>query len=218
MQSQNLTATPTPSPAEVVEKATQVIDAFQNLGPLMAVLGVAALALAFALLIAWINRSGTAAVVNVLASASTQKDKDIADLKAQRAQEHKEHLESISALHNQAVRTNDLFEAMNNRGLERDKQQQLLVETQGQIVTELEKMTSVGSVPVQEIRTHVREIKSIVDGIDVRTADWNGILAVITPLLVELGALRAEAKKHSTQPIPKIDMPAETPTPEANPS
>lgn len=206
--------TPTPSPAELVRDATQIINVWNSLGPIMAVLGVCAIALIIVLLVTRDNTKGSATVLSVLANNNAQKDKDILDLKSQREQEHKQHIESMTMLAEQGRRANDLFEAMNNRGSERDKQQQRMVESQAQIAGDLKTMVTLGSAPVQEIRSKVNEIVGIVSTIDGRTADWNSILSVITPLLVELGALRQEAKKHSTQPIPAIDPPTNG---EANP-
>lgn len=208
MQNSTPQPTSTPSPAEIVEQATRVLDTWDNLGPLMAVLGVAALALAFALFLAWSNRNSNSSVITTLVNTALQKDKDIADLKEQRKQEHDQHIESMKVLAEQSTRTNDLFDAMNNRGTERDKQQQRLVETQDKIATRFESLLTEGSKPVQEIQAKVTEILILANKIDGRTADWNSILNVITPLLVELGALRQEAKKHSTQPIPAIADPA----------
>lgn len=202
--------TPTPIPVEVVEKAVQVIDAFQSLGPIMAVLGLAALALVVVLLNAWSNRNSNASVVTTLVNAALQKDKDIADLKEQRQQEHEQHIEAMNRLDAQGARTNDLSQeangilrAFNERGSERDGVQRQLAE-------DIHAIVSTGSLPVQEILQRVRGITDILALVDTRTADWTAVLSVITPLIVELGALKAEAKKHSTQPIPFVNHPNES--------
>jgi len=198
-------ATPTPVPsAELVRQATQLIDVWHNLGPLMALLGVVVLALIIVLLNTRDNNKGNATVLSVLADNNIQKDKDIVDLKAQRDQENKQHLERMDALRAQAERANDLAAqgnailiAINDRGLERDAVQKQMAEDMHTIV-------NAGSVPVQEILQRVRTFTDVLTRIDTRTADWSAVVTVIQPLMLELGALRAEAKKHSTQPIPAI--------------
>ncbi len=203
--------TPEPPPAELIEQATRVIDIWNSLGPIMAVLAVAALALVVVIIISLSNRSSNATAISVLATTTQQKDREIEEQKRQREQDRHQHMESLSAIQAQAQRANDLFEAMNNRGMARDAQQQRMVEMQAQIVNDLKVIATTGSLPVQEIKAKVLEIVGIVTRIDTRTADWNAILETITPLLVELGTLRTEAKKHKTQPIPVIDIPPVVP-------
>lgn len=201
--------TATPSPAEVVKQATEIINTWNDLTPLMAVLGVAALALVIVLLISWSNRSNNTAAITVLANANAQAQKDLADLKEQRRQEHEQHIESLSAIAAQGNRTNDIAEQGNkilqaqmDRGLERDA-------TQKQLADDFHALLNTGSKPVQEILARVQTIAEGVKMLDARTADWPDVLKVVTPLLIELGALKQEAKKHSTQPIPVIDVPLE---------
>lgn len=203
--------TPTPSPAELTKQVGELVSIWNTLTPIMAVLFVVLVALGIVGLFLWINRNNSSTAINVIANSNAQKDKEIIELRAQREQDRKQNTENMTLLSQQFTRSNDLFEAMNNRGGERDKQQQRMVESQAQIASDLKVMVTSGSAPVQEIRTRVNEIVGIVSTIDGRTADWNGILSIITPLLIELGALRTEAKKHSTQPIPVID-----PVPPAN--
>jgi DNA anti-recombination protein RmuC len=173
----------------------------------MAILAVAALALFVVLLNSWINRNSNSTVMKVLATANEQKDKDIQDLKAQRDQENRHHNERMEVLRVQVERTNDLSEQANNilatinaHGVERDS-------IQKQVAEDIHTMVSSGSLPVQEILARVRTFTDVLTRIDTRTADWNAIMIVIQPLMLELGALRAEAKKHATQPIPAIEPP-----------
>lgn len=204
--------TPTAPPAELIEQAVRVIDIWQTLGPLMAVLLVAAMAIAVVFANNWINRNSSSSAINVLSHSNTQKEKELEESKTQREQDRQQHVESIRILSEQSTRANDLWEAMNNRSGERDKQQQRMVEAQEKIASDLGVIINDGSTPVREIKTKVGEIVNIVTAIDSRTADWDGILQVITPLLIELGALRTEAKKHRTQPIAPITMPIENNT------
>jgi hypothetical protein len=199
--------TPTPSApsAELVKQAAEIVDIWNSLGPLMAILAVAALALFVVLLNSWINRNSSSTVLSVLASTNAQKDKDILDLKAQRDQENRHHNERMEVLRVQVERTNDLSEQANNilatinaHGVERDS-------IQKQVAEDIHTMVSSGSLPVQEILARVRTFTDVLTRIDTRTADWNAIMIVIQPLMLELGALRAEAKKHATQPIPAIE-------------
>jgi hypothetical protein len=199
------TPTDTP-PDELLDKAERVIDIWNSLGPLMAILGVAALALIVIGLISYSSRNSSSTAIKVLEKISERQDKEIIVLQQQSTEDRGKYIESIKVVAEQSTRANDLFEAMNNRGGQRDLQQQRMVELQAQIAANQKTMIESGSEPVREIKAKVGEIKDIVTRIDTHTADWNGILQVITPLLVELGALRQEAKKHSTQPIPKMDI------------
>lgn len=215
------TPSPTPSPAEVVRQATEIINTWNDLTPLMAVLGVAALALAVVMIISWNNRNSSAAAIEVLAKANAQKEQELADLKEQRRQEHEQHIESLAAIADQNNRANDLSQQANtlieqsnsilkaqmDRGLERDA-------TQKQLADDFHALMNTGSKPVQEILSRVHTIAKGVEMLDTRTADWPDVLKVITPLLIELGALKQEAKKHSTQPIPAVNP---APQPEINP-
>lgn len=200
------TATPSAAEvAEVLDKAEQVIDIWNSLGPLMAVLLFGALAMVVVLVVVYSNRGSASAAITVLAKHSDRQDKDITDLKERNQLEREQNQASLKMIGEQMARSNDLWEANNTQVGQRAMQQQRMVEVTGQIATDLKTIATTGSPSVQEIKTKVGEIFGIVTGIKADTADWNGILNVITPLLVELGALRAEAKKHSTQPIPAID-------------
>lgn len=201
------TNTPEPSPAEVVQQAERIIDIWNSLGPIMAILFVAALALVVVFVIVWSSRNNSNTLLNLLASNNAQKDREIQELREQRRVDQQQHIESLSAIHEQNMRANDLsatsiaiLNIMNNQNNERYDGQKIMA-------SQIEALATQGSAPVQEIKAKVVEILGIAGRLDNRTADWNGILTVITPLLVELGALRIEAKKHSTQPIPKIDPP-----------
>lgn len=191
-------------PDEFLDKAERVIDIWNSIGPLMAILGVMALALIVVGAAAYFNRNSTSTAIKVLANITDRQDKEIAELKTQGSTDREKYIQSISVVAEQSTRANDLFEAMNNRGGQRDQQQQRLVESQAQIAADLKVMSTQGSQPVQDIKTKVGEILDLTNRIDSRTADWDGILTAISPLLVELGALRIEAKKHRTQPIPQI--------------
>lgn len=193
------------SPTELLDKAERVIDIWNSLGPVMAILGVVALALVVIGFISYSSRNSSSTAIKVLSTISDRQDKEIAELKKQSTTDREKYVQSIGVVAEQSTRANDLFEAMNNRGGQRDQQQQRLVESQAQIAADLKVMSTQGSQPVQNIRAKVDEILILTNQIDTRTADWDGILSAITPLLVELGALRTEAKKHRTQPIPKID-------------
>jgi DNA anti-recombination protein RmuC len=209
MQTTFPTATATPSPSEIVkqiEQVTQVIDVFKSLGPVMGLLFIVGLVLFAMLIVMWFSRNNLNTVTNILANNNAQKDKEINDLKAQREQAQKQHVESLSAIHKQMQRGNDLsensnriLEAVNTRGGQRDLDQQ-------KMAADLHEMVSSGSKPVQEILQRVREIAEGINRLDMRTADWPETVKAVTSLMQELGGLRAEAKKHSTQPIPVIDI------------
>lgn len=202
------TPTSTPSPAELVRDATQIVNTWNSLGPVMALLAVVALAIGAILLVLWSSRNSNSAAITVLAQSNSDKEKELSDLKAQRAQENAQHQEIMLAVKEQMKRSNDIGQTanetlitVNNRGLDRDTVQKQLAEDVHTIV-------SAGSLPVQEILNRVRSMAEVISKIDARTADWSTVALAVTPLMIELGALRTEAKKHSTQPIPAIDPPA----------
>lgn len=203
------TPTETPIPTSlVVEQATKVIDSFNSLGFGLAALFVIFIALALIGLVIWSGRNSNSTALSVLVTSNAQKTQDLIDLKAQRDQEHQQHLEAMGKLEIQAARTNDLSQeangilrAFNERGSERDG-------VQRQLADDVHLMANIGSVPVQEILGRVRTMADAIIRIDARTANWDVIALAITPLMIELGALKTEVKKHSTQPIPVIDPPA----------
>ena len=217
MDAFNVTPSPTQPPAEVIEQAIRVISVFDSLGPLMALLLVVALALVVIVIIVFSNRNASANAITVLANTTAQKDKELAELKEQRRQEHEQFIESLGAIADQGNRANDLSEKANeilraqmDRGLERDANQKKFAE-------DFHILLNTGSKPVREILERIQVIAEQVKNLDARTADWPDVLKTITPLLIELGALRQEAKKHSTQPIPVVDAPANG-APEASPT
>lgn len=208
-----ITPTPVP-PAELLDRAEQVIDTWNTLGPIMGLLFVVGLAFFAILFVVWNNRNSTSTVVSVLSNANAQKDREIAELKAQRAVEHQMHIESLGAIHANGQRSNDLLDAstqiqrqqtdllvaINKRGQERDNREDMMAADLNRLVTE-------GSIPLQKGLATVQEIALKVTNIDSRTADWTTILESITPLLAELNTLRLEAKKHKTGPIPQVEVP-----------
>lgn len=207
-------ATSTPSPAEVAEvidKAEQVITIWNSMGPLMAVLLFGTLAMIVVLIVVYFNRGSSSTAITVLARHSDRQDKDIEDLKERNRVEHEQNNESLRIIGAQMERTNDLWEANNNQGGQRVLQQQRMLENQTQIAADLKTIATTGSPSVQHIKTKVDEVLEIATRLDDRTAPWDEIVKVLTPLLIELGVLRQKAKEHSTQPIPAVDTPPTMP-------
>lgn len=198
-------ATPTPTPDELLDKVERVISIWDSLTPVMAILFFAVLALVVILVVVYFNRSNSSTAIIAQNKLIDRQAIDIADLKTEIRSERTQYAETFKVISDQLTRGNDLWEANNTQAGQRVSQQQRLVDSQSQIAVDLKTIATVGSPTVQEIKTKVGEIVGIVTGIDARTADWDGILNTITPLLVELGALRTEAKRHKTQPIPMID-------------
>lgn len=202
-----LTSTPTPSPqvGELVQQTEKVLDAFNSLGFGMAALFVMTLLSLVVLAIVWSNRNNSALVISTLAAVNTQKEKDIADLKAQRAIDHEQHIESLGALHDQALRQNDI-QAEQAKILktqtERDVARDLKTD---QIAQDLKALSERGGQHAQEILSSAQRNAETLQRIDLRTASWDTIVQVVTPLLQELQALRVEAKRHSTKPIPVVE-------------
>lgn len=203
----SITPTPDPSTAELARDATQIINTWNNLGPFMAVLGIVALALIIMLLSQRSNSNSQDKTMSVLTTTLAHRDAEIIELKNDAKAFQKLHIESLEAIAEQGNRSNDIsaeankiLKAQLERGNERDASQK-------QLADDFHVMLTTGSIPVQEILTRVRSMMEVLTRIDTRTADWNAIVQTVTPLMIELGALRTEAKKHSTQPIPAIDPP-----------
>lgn len=202
---------------ELLDKAERLIGLWDSLGPVMGIMAVVIVALVVVGGVTYVNRNSSSTAIKVLEKVSDRldkeierQDKEIILLQQQGSEDRGKYIESIAVVAAQSTRANDLFEAMNTRSGQRDSQQQRLVESQAKIANDLNQMATAGSAPVQEIRARVGEIVNIVTHIDTRTADWDGILSTLTPLLVELGELRTAAKKHKTQPIPQITPSADT--------
>lgn len=202
-----LTPTPTAAPevGEVVRQTEKVLDAFNSLGFGMAALFVITVLSLVVLAIVWSNRNNSSVVISTLAAVNTQKDKDIADLKAQRAAEHEQHLESMSALHEQAIRQNDIQEKQAKilqTQTERDTARDAKTD---QIAADIRTLSERGGQHAQDILASAQRNAETLQRIDIRTSSWDSIVQVVTPLLQELQALRLEAKKHSTKPIPTVE-------------
>lgn len=213
-------STPTPlSPAETTElldKVERVITVWDSIGPLMAILGLMALAFIVIGFLVYFNRNNSSAAIDAQNKLIDRQERDISELKTEIRDERSQYMETFKVIGDQLTRVNDLWEANNTQAGQRVSQQQRLVESQAQIVTDLKVIATVGSPTVQAIAVRVDEIKNLVSNIDARTADWPGILEIITPVLIELGVLRQKAKEHSTQPIPAVEIPATMP--EAKPT
>lgn len=211
------TATPTQQPAEIIRDAVRVIDVFDQLGPLMAVLFVVSLALVVIVLIQFAARNSSASAINVLSQANTDKSKEILDLRAQLVEYQRLHVEGLSVIGAQASRTNDLFDAMNNRSANRDLQQQEIVNTQGRIAASFDKLLSEGSAPLQQVARDVAALITLASTINSRQDNWDTMIASIPQIkqdiILQLNNLMAELQKRSTKPIPQIEQPA----PEASP-
>jgi hypothetical protein len=197
--------TPTPTPDELIDKTARLLSIWDNLGPLMAILALMALAFLVIGIIAYFNRNNSSVAIEAQNKLIDRQEKDISELKQEIRQERKQNIETFKVISDQLTRGNDLWEASNTQAGQRVSQQQRIVDVTAQVASDLKMIATVGSVPVQEIKVKVNEIVGIVTHIDTRTADWNAILETVTPLLVELGTLRTEAKKHKTQPIPVIN-------------
>lgn len=206
--------TATPSPAETDEllnKAERLIGIWDSLEPLMALFLLLAIAFVVIGVIAYFNRNNSSVAIAAQNKLFDRQESDIAELKKEIRDERKQHFETFKVIGDQLTRVNDLWEANNTQVGQRISQQQRLVESQAQIAIDLKNIATVGSPTVQAIAVRVDEIKTLVSMIDARTADWPGIVEVITPVLIELGILRQKAKEHSTQPIPAVDLPMNAP-------
>lgn len=205
----NQTATPTTPPAEIIRDAVRVLDTFDNLGPLMALLFIVALALIVVVIVQFSTRNSTSSAINVLAQANADKSKEIVDLRAQLVEYQRLHVEGLSVIGTQASRTNDLFDAMNNRSANRDLQQQEMVATQGRIAASFDKLLNEGSAPLQQVARDVAKLLELVNSVDNRTNNWqkviDGIPQIKQDISKRLDELMGELQKRSTKPIPIVD-------------
>lgn len=206
-----LTATPEPTQpaAEVIRDAVRVLDTFDQLGPLMGLLLVVALALISILIVVFASRNSNSQAINVLAAANTAKEYEIKDLRAQLIEYQRLHVEGLSVIGAQTTRTNDLFDAMNNRSANRDLQQQEIVNTQGRIASAFDRLLSEGSAPLQQVARDVAALITLANSIDSRQSNWEALIVSIPQvkqdIITQLNNLMAELQKRSTKPIPAVD-------------
>lgn len=205
------TTTPTPPPAEIIREATQALDTWNQLGPVMGLLLVVALAVVAILIIAYFNRNSNAQAISVLASSNAAKEREVQEFKDRLQQEHAQHIESLTAIHDQTRRTNDLFEQNIKRGSERDAQQAEMVQNQLRIANAFDNLLNNGSLPLQKVANDVANLMTAVNNIDTRTNGWQEIMASIPQWRIDfnkrLDDLMVELTKRATKPIPKMDVP-----------
>jgi hypothetical protein len=97
---------------------------------------------------------------------------------------------------------------MNNRGGERDKQQQRMVETQDKISKSFEALLHEGSAPLQKVAADMAAVMVKIGMMDTRTLNIESLLSSIPQLKTDFNArldsLFAELAKRSTKPIPVV--------------
>lgn len=205
------TTTPTASPVQVVEQAQQFVDTWNQLGPVMGLLFFGSLALIVIVLVVYSSRNSNAQAVSVLANANAAKERELTEFKQRLQQEHEQHIESLSAIHDQTRRTNDLFEQNIRRGSERDAQQAEMVQNQLRIANAFDNLLNNGSLPLQKVASDVANLMTAVNNIDTRTNGWQEIMASIPQWRIDfnkrLDDLMVELTKRATKPIPKMDVP-----------
>jgi hypothetical protein len=215
-----LTSTPTPDAksVELVRQAGEIVSIWNTLTPVMAVLLVALVALGIVALVVWLGRGNSSAALNVIVKTNAEKEREIADLKAYQAKKDEQFVNGLMTIAEQSTRSNDLFEAMNNRGLERDKQQQRMVETQEKISTAFETLLHEGSTPLQKVASDVAAIMGTIAGMNTRTENWQTVMDSIPQIRADfnerLDSLFKELAKRSTKPIPVVAIDIQ---PEVNP-
>lgn len=197
------TPTATPSTAEIVRDATAIVNTWNSLTPLMAVLGVAALALIIVLLISRNSGNATNNTVKVLTTTITRLEDENVTLKQDAKEFQKMHLESLTVIGNQATRSNDTLDALNRRGIERDADQKLMAATLNTLVSD-------GSIPLRKLMADVAGIVAIINALDTRTAHLPELAISIPALRADLNAkldsVMSELAKRSTKPIQQLPV------------
>lgn len=205
------TTTPTQPPSVIIQQATEALDTWNQLGPIMGLLLVVALAVVAILVIAYFNRNSNAQALGVLVAANAEKEREVREFKERLEQEHAQHIESLSAIHAQTQRTNDLFEQNIKRGGERDAQQAEMLQNQLRIASAFENLLNNGSAPLQRVAADVAQLMIAVNNVDVRTMGWHEIMLSIPQWRIDvnkkLDELMVEVTKRATKPIPKVEIP-----------
>jgi len=194
--------TATPSPAEVARDVTQIMNVFNSLGPVMVILGALIIALVILLYNACNIAVSTNATVTVLTGTIARQDAEIVDLKIDAKEFRKLHIDSLTAISDQATRSNDVLDAWNKRGSERDADQKLMAAALNTLVQD-------GSVPLRKLMADVAGVASVINQLDMRTAHLPELALSIPALRAELNTkldlVMLEVTKRSTKPIPLVD-------------
>lgn len=203
------TATPTPIPAPpTANEYTAILQAWQGLGLGLAVMFVLGLLMILGIgVVFYIFRPRTQSEYNAnetlrqtLVADIAEERKENSELKHKADEREEKNAENWAAfsdasnrIADQMTRTNDLIEANNKRGQERD-------DTQVKLATAITTIVEEGSKPL-------REIAQIINEINVRTTGWDQIIAIIPTLKSKIEALESDAEKHITKPIPAVSEP-----------
>lgn len=203
--------TPTPPSAQIIQQATEALDTWNQLGPIMGLLLVVGLAVIAILVIAYFNRNSASTAINVLAQNVATKDREIGELEKQREADREANRESLSAIHDQMIRSNDILEATKKLNDTRDARQADMLANQARIATAFETLLSQGSVPLQKVAADVALIMTTVIGIDSRTANVEEAVKILPQLKADfnkrLDELMAEITKRATQPVSAVIIP-----------
>lgn len=200
---QTVTATPTAAPS--ANEYMAIIQAWQEMGLGMALAFVLGLLIILSIgVVFYIFRPRTQSEYNAnetlrqtLISTVAEERKENSELK-QKADEREEKnaenwatfSDASNRIADQMTRTNDLIEANNKRGQERD-------DTQVKLATAITTIVEEGSKPLRDIARVINEIND-------RTTSWDQIIAIIPTLKSKLEALESDAEKHITKPIPAV--------------
>jgi len=194
--------TATPSPAEVARDVTQIMTVFNSLGPVMVILGALIIALVILLYNARNIAVSTSATVTVLTGTIARQDAEIIDLKSDAKEFRKLHIDSLTAISDQATRSNDVLDAWNKRGSERDADQKMMASALNTLVQD-------GSIPLRKLMADVAKVMSDINTLDTRTLNLPELALSIPAMRIELNAkldaVMTEVVKRSTKPIPTID-------------
>ncbi len=204
---QTATAPPGAEVVPALNEYTTIIQAWQGLGIGLAVMFVLGLVVILGIgIVFYIFRPRTASQYNAtetmrqeLVKALADERKEKSELEAEKRAQEDRFIESLTAISDASNRiadngkqANAIIQAINTRDQETG-------ETHKKLATAITTIVEEGSKPL-------RDMAKIINDINVRTTEWDEIIAVIPTLKSKLEALEQDAERHSTKPMPPVDV------------
>ena len=210
-----LQTTPAPSDADkLFDQGIKTLDRYNNLGSTMAILLLLTLLVLAAIAVIIVvlrpkqqsSFNAVAASQKILLQTIEDERKEKAEIEAEKIEDKRKFIESLTVIGEQVTRSNDLFEAHEKRGQERDN-------TQVELSRAVTVLVQEGSKPLQKVMGDVSKLVTDISALDARTSRWQDVMDSIPSLRAEINAkldlLMQELSKRATKPIPLITV--ETP-------
>ncbi len=213
---------PTPVPpgqvTDIVNAFEGATSTFQNFSFGMAALFILALFIMLLILYVYSNRNQGVGTITLMKTFSEsmggtlkERDERIEELETDQAARDEKYIESLSAISAADNRIADTVDLMRKNEERRDR---ILSDNTSAIAA----IVTVGSKPLQQVVKDMGHVMALVETINKRTETWDEIIQTIPELRRELNAgldaLLKEAAKHSTRPLPAVnvvDVPPELP-------